>query len=202
MKNLIISKHWSSYILSVVLVFTFSTLVLRIVTTYDFTKVDQGQSKGLAIFGVLVLSVFILLNIIYILKLRSTKWLLTEEDLILKSGYLPWSKKVFHVKIYNIYESYYNETFLGHYLNYGNITVRRTDGSTSHLQETSLQNVVNFVQQINKKTHQNHNKTQPQKQETKGDRNIIEELKELSNMKINGLLTETEFDTLKQKLIN
>ena len=89
-------KHWSTYIWP-----TFAVLLgllFLIVKSY--------------IFGFIL----IIVGITKVLSNKSTFWTLTEEDLIIKSGFLPWKKTYFEIPKEDITKHSINTAFLQIYL--------------------------------------------------------------------------------------
>lgn len=60
--------------------------------------------------------VFILVAAVRILANLFVKWTLTETELILEEGFLPWAKTYLEIPFYDIFEAYYRPSFLGHIL--------------------------------------------------------------------------------------
>lgn len=136
-----------------------------------------------------------------VLSLLSVRWTLTAHNLIITSGFLPWKKVYLQVPVFDIYEAYMTYGTLGHFLNYGNIFIRRTEGSTSQLSSANMASVRKFQEQVNKVV-----------QEYKVRKNTInlghiqesitKALKELCALKSGGMISDEEFSLLKRKIIN
>ncbi len=71
------------------------------------------------------------LGITRILDARGTRWIVTNDGVTVQSGYLPWRTGSMTYPAEHIYESFYHRGLLGHYMDYGTVTLRRTDGTTA-----------------------------------------------------------------------
>lgn len=177
------TKHWTVYVgpVFVILLALFFSL---------------GMEKYL-----IVWIAIILLSILRILSSKSSKWILTKNELIIKSGFLPWRKSYFDIPIDTIFEAYYEHNLFANIFGYGHLNIRRTEGSTSSFRTTKMTkhkeittNINSMVQEL-KKQEKLMNMPQPTV-------NTVDELYKLSQLKQQGILTDEEFEHMKQKLIN
>jgi len=133
------------------------------------------------------------------LRLRSIAWVVTAEDVIVKGGWLPWTKSQFTVPVDSIFEAYYSIGFWAKVLNYGHCTIRRTEGTTSSFRETYLARPKELVGLINQKVRDF--KKRQVRPGTAPPVNEVDELKSLAALKANGSITGAEFDAMKQRII-
>lgn len=178
-------KHWLAYSIPVLLFITGCLLV----TTSGFWKA----------LGALL----IIYNALRIIFLATVKWRLTSSELYINKGFLPWKRASIQIPIFNIYDASVSYGVLGYFLGYGHITIRGTEGVTTHTYERCLTGAKKLSEQINSlawKHKENKHKSITDYQPT--GRSIAEELQHLSELKNNGSLTQDEYDTLKNKLIN
>lgn len=196
MKNsfpILSKKHWIVYASYGILILIG---LLCIFTNKIFSSEVFGRPIGL---------ILVVYNVFKMLSVSKVKWELTSKELIISGGLMPWSKTEFQVPIYTVFESFYSRSILGHFLNYGTITIRRTEGSTSHIVETRLANVrhlsaiINSLVDENKKKETAVIKPSPKSQTATS---IAEELAKLSELKTQGHLTPEEFDQMKKKLLS
>lgn len=178
-------KHWSTFTVPAVLIL----IGFFMLAAFSFVKY-----VGIAL---------IIFNAIKILSLKTVKWTLTSNELNITKGILPWAKTEVQIPIFDIYESLVSFGMFGHFFGYGNITIRRTEGITSQITETSLIGAKNFSAEINNLVQQykknKHNVTANQLSTTRG---VGEELRQLVDLKNNGELTQQEYDEMKQKIIS
>lgn len=90
---------------------------------------------------------------------------------------------------------------LGHFINYGNIFIRRTEGSTSQLSSANMASARKFQEQVNKVVQEYKVRKNSVKLGQIQDR-ITKELRELCALKSGGMISEEEFSLLKRKIIN
>lgn len=145
--------------------------------------------------------VIILFSVMKILDYKSSKWILTKNELIIKSGFMPWKKTYFDIPIENIFEAYYEHDLLSNIFGYGHLNIRRTDGSTSTFRTTKMKNQKKITSNINTMVRELKNQEKimniPQSVVS-----TVDELYKLSQLKQQGVLTDEEFERMKQKLIN
>ena len=175
------TKHWAIYILPGIA--TLLGLFLLIVKSYFF-------AGALLLYG-----------ITKILSNRSTVWVLTNEDLVIRSGFLPWRKTYFEIPKEDIYEAYYSKTMFGSFLGYATITVRRTEGSTSSFFATGMTDPGEIIGSINALVRDLKKRPQQNFVNVNAHPSLADELQKLVELKNQGLLTEEEFNAQKQKLI-
>lgn len=190
--NLTIKKHWSVYLVPGLII-----LVALFFVYVSFGITTKWLSIGLLIFGSIV-AISKILNVLY---LASVTWTFNGGELQVTQGVLPWNKSRIQIPIFDIYDSSVSSGFLGHYLNFGHISIRRTEGMTSQLSESYLGKAVNFSGIVNQyvqeyKKGQNLVNTNPGQTSDVGL-----ELQRLVDLKNTGVLTEEEFERLKKKLI-
>ncbi|MFW0739764.1 hypothetical protein [Flavobacterium sp. T12S277] len=192
--NLAIKKHWTVYFVPGII-----TLVALFFVYLSFGIATKWISVGLLIFAFLTV-IFKIMNILY---LASITWSFNGGELHIIKGVLPWNKTHIQIPIFDIYDSSVSSGFLGHYLNFGHISIRRTEGMTSHLSERYLGRAVCFSGIVNQYV-QEYKKGQNSAKINHGQSSddIGLELQRLVDFKKSGALTEEEFDLLKKKLID
>lgn len=145
---------------------------------------------------------FVAVFVLKILGLKSTKWILTDNELIIKSGFLPWRKTYFDIPIDTIFEAYYRHNLLSNIFGYGYLYIRRTEGLTSGFKEPAMTKHGEIAGKINamirdlKKSQSQH--FIPQQQVL----SQADELLKLTELHRQGVLSDEEFQQMKQKLIN
>ncbi len=172
------SKHWAAYL------FPLFIILLGILFIFPFGII-------LILFGF-----YMLLNI------KSKKWILTENELIISSGFFPWHKSYLEIPIEDLFDAYYVHGFWATLFGFGLIKVRRTDGVTTTFQDNNMKNHKDIIQQTNvliksvKKpkisTYENFSMTPS---------SVSDELLKLSALLEKGVLTTDEFYEQKAKLL-
>jgi|GEM_PF-4406616 len=191
--NLTIRKHWSVYVWPslIILVAIFAIYV-------SFSIITKWLSLFLLIFGTLGA----ISKAIKLLYLSSVKWTFNGGELQVSRGFLPWKKTHIQIPIFDIYDSSVSSGFLGHYLNFANISIRRTEGMTSQLSDSHLARAVTFSGILNQYV-QEYKKGK--NADSKNDVPVIDlsqEIQKLTDLKNTGAITQEEFEKLKKKLID
>ncbi len=175
------SKHWASYIIPIIL------------TLIGFS----AFTSKLWISGVPIL----LYSITHILSNLRTKWILTNQYLHFTTGFLPWKRTDLAIPHSLFFEAYYERNFFSVILGFGNLVLKKTDGSTSFLRTTMMNNKKEIIQNINGFAWQDNNE-QPIINQQINTSSMSDELLKLSNLRDQGILTEEEFQEQKQRLLN
>ena len=189
--ELIGKKHRIVYIELLLGTGTLVALLLALRTVRDIRPYSQWI--------LLLVAVVVLRAAFTWLRLQSIAWVVTGEDVIVKGGWLPWTKSQFAVPVDSIFEAYYSIGFWAKVLNYGHCTIRRTEGTTSSFRETYLARPKELVGLINQKVRDF--KKRQVRPGTAPPVNEVDELKSLAALKANGSITGAEFDAMKQRII-
>ncbi|MCB9202743.1 MAG: PH domain-containing protein [Flavobacteriales bacterium] len=178
-------KHWSSYFLPIVVIFITLILVL------SFNK--------LIFWG----SVLIFFSLTKILSNRTTKWILTKNELIIKSGFLPWKKTYFEVPVDDIFEAYYNQGFFGTILGYGNLAIRRKDGTTTGFSTSKMVNYKQMTQELNSRVKLIKKETASKQTifVSNNNNSVSDEIYKLKELLDKNIITDHEFNSQKEKLL-
>ena len=175
-------KHWSTYIIP------FFGLLLGLLFLFGKT---YFIGIGLLFFGILK-----------ILSNRSTSWLLTNEDLIIKSGFLPWKKTYFEIPKEDIFEAFYSHGLFANIFGYGRLTIRRTDGTTSAFSTGGMTNPKEIIGSINSLVREIKKNRKMNFLNVNNNHSIADEINKLVELRNQGLLNDEEFNIQKQRLIN
>lgn len=177
-------KHWSAYVFH---------SILFIIGLY------LASSGGFWIFiGVVIM----LAAAMKILSNFFVKWTLTEEEVIVEGGFLPWAKTYREIPFYDIFEAFYNPSFLGHIFGYGRLTIRRSEGTTTSFSSSCMNSNKEMTSGIN---------TFIRKLKTKDSSityvnnqvsiSMSDELERLHELREKGILTADEFIQRKNRLL-
>lgn len=175
-------KHWSTYIWPVVA--SVLGLILLI-----------GKSYLLGI-------IFLPAGVMKILSNKSTSWILTDQELIIRSGFLPWRKTYLEIPKEDIYEAFYSNGFLANIFGYGSLTIRRTDGTTSAITNDGMTNPKEIIGAINSLVREIKKNLSGNQLNHNNLAIIADEIEKLIELKNQGLIDNEEFLFYKQKLIN
>lgn len=179
-------KHWFAYVFPIIIILFGVSFIL-----------SNGWISKL-------IGVFISLYGVYcFLAYKNTTWTLTDEELIIESGYYLGS--FYHdILIEDIYEAGYKKGIMGRILGYGMLIIKKTDGRATLIGTTKMDNIEEMVGNINALVKEK--KTMPKTDfvniPPQQGNSVVDELYKLSELKDKGLLTEEEFNKQKNKLIN
>lgn len=178
-------KHLFSYVFPAILVF----IGFLFGTTFFY------ESSFIGLIGIIM----IFFGLHKILQNRTTMWILYEDELVIKSGFLSWKKTFFAIPIDNIFEAFYQNDFFAHLFKYGHLNIRRTEGSTSSFRTAIMTNNKEITGTIN--TMVRNLKTNSLQKKSL-NLNLSDELLKLVNLKNQGILSEEEFQKGKDKIMN
>ncbi len=144
--------------------------------------------------------------IIYMLYLIITgtkeKWILTKDELIMKGGFLPWQKHYIEVPISNIYESYYTQGMLATILKFAEISIRRTEGSTTNLKTNCMTNYELMTQTINSEIEKMKKSNNDQNSSANPmNYSVSDEIFKLKQLYDEKLISEEEFLIQKSRIL-
>lgn len=175
-------KHWYAYLPPAILFFICLIVWLTI--------------KFIALLG-------IIWCIHLVLKYQSTSWSLTDHELIIQKGYLPWTKSYYSIPIEDIYEAYYRHGLEAKLFKFGHLSIRRTDGTTTEFTERTMSHADELTGTVNAMVRQlKQQRYQPaQSINVQTNINITHSLIELAKLKERGILTDSEFEQAKRRTI-
>lgn len=106
----------------------------------------------LGFIGVIVLGI----GVNKILHLRAARWIVTADGVSTRVGWLPWRRGGLFVPVEHVYEAYYHRSFLGHYFGFGDLSLRRSDGTTTTLAMDDLAGADDICGEINALVRERH----------------------------------------------
>jgi Short C-terminal domain len=134
------------------------------------------------------------------LILRSFRFTVTENDVTTAAGVLPWRKFYVTMPYETIFEAIYQHGVLGHFLHYGSVMVRRSEGMTTAWRETRVRDGHVLARLINDQLAQ-HRATLKPRTATAARADGVESLAELAKLRANGDITREEYELMKAKII-
>ena len=182
--ELTIKKHWVNYEVPV----TLTLIGIGMASASSFIKY----------FGYAL----VMYNLLRIYSISTVKWRLTRSELNISRGMLPWTKNLWQVPIFDIYESTVSYGLFGHILGYGNINVRRTEGVTSVICGSTLAGAKAFSSTLNGLVRDfKTSKNTIVMNQSAGSKTVSDQLVDLADLKSKGELTQQEFDQMKKRLL-
>lgn len=146
--------------------------------------------------------ILLIVGITKTLSNRSTSWTLTDEDLIIKSGFLPWNKIYLEIPKEDLYEALYSRGFFATIFGFGTLTIRRTEGTTSSFTTSGMTNPQEITGSINSLVREIKKKSRMNFINITNNQSVADEINKLLELKNQGLINEEEFAIQKQRLIN
>jgi uncharacterized membrane protein YdbT with pleckstrin-like domain len=143
----------------------------------------------------------ILSAILNILAKIKSKWILLEDKLIIKTGFLSWKRIYFEIPIDTIFEAYYESNFFAKLFGYAHLNIRRTDGVSSRFGIKTMNNYEQMTFSINKLVKEFKAITLKSPQTTMTN-SLSEELLKFVNLRDQKIISEEEFQIIKKKLLN
>lgn len=176
--------HWIAYLRPFGICFIIWAVVLLLPDTWTW--------KNWIVYLSLVLAVY---NAFYY---STIKVILTSGNVYLNRGLLPWQKSSYHLSYDQIFECYYHQSILGRILNYGTLTIAKSDGVRSGNTQRFLTNPKKFSTEF-EAIKNNVKKDVPSA--SGANPNVVEQLEKLIEMKQSGNISEEEFTRMKQLLM-
>jgi uncharacterized membrane protein YdbT with pleckstrin-like domain len=167
-------------------------------------------TDGWVRFGFIILALLIIPRAIYMFfYLRTIRWEVTDDAVIVRRGILSWRKVDFAVPYETIFEAYYKHGFFGHLFNHAECTLRRSEGSTTTLSETRMHDAKTLVALVNSKLATS--RRSPDARPTAPAAAVaavaavaqtgVEGLTELARLRNNGDITADEYEVMKARLV-
>jgi hypothetical protein len=151
----------------------------------------------------LLVALFFVARRIYLLfLLRSIRWEVREDGLFIGSGILPWRRGSFLCPYETIFEAVYNRRFLGHFLHYGTVSIRRAEGVTSAMSESYMNNGLVLVTLVSERLAGLRAAMKPTAAPAMTLAPAgVGDLAELARLKASGDITAEEYELMKSRII-
>lgn len=178
----------------------FSVILSVVVAVFIAAIIPDASSAGSdqppTWFFVVVL-VIVLLGFLKWKSLRSIRWVVTNDSLIIEWGFLPWTKSKW-VYATGIHDVGHDIGFFMTIFGYSTISFRTTHGTTQTISEPYMKNVKKLMEEIlamvGKHKDAEASGATPQK-------SAVDELKDLSALRASGDLSDEEFETMKSQIL-
>lgn len=210
--DIVARKHWIVY-LRILLGYGIWFLILLAVFVYAGTvRPGLEYMSAIGIIMIVILAVLAISFFFFVWSWMDTKrltWTAGEEGVTRRCGWMPWQRSSFTYPYDTIFEAYYTDNIVGHYIGSHTITIRRTEGVTSNIVATSMQNAKEIVQRVNQRVKEakalQHVSPAPvmisEGSNGNGSKSQAEQLRELASLKADGTITAEEFDLMKRKIV-
>lgn len=186
-------KHWITYFGYFILLF----IGILFIGNFSMLKNDSGYWKY---FHLIIGTWIIFKSLKGSILNYCTTWSFENNILTVKDGFLPWKRTNFSTDRTQIFEALYSSSFLGTIFGYGTINIRRTDGITSQLIETSMSKQKQFVSSINNAI-EDLKSINTSDSTVQDGLSIPDELRKLADLNKDGIISDYEFENLKNKII-
>ena len=209
-------KHWIAYARSIVGNGVVSIILVGLVQEFATSGVGTATA---------VVFLLAILNIARrFLYLMSVSWTVTTEGLHIKRGFLPWKKQSVFDPKEHVYDAQYTRSAIGHFLHYGTVSYRRTEGTTSGTVEPLMAYPRRLVTMIIGRDPMTGKAVETAQGDSvrpatpaeavapeaatpvansapPGDGSVAEELERLASLLEKGAISEEEYATLKARVI-
>jgi hypothetical protein len=199
------------------------TFLWTCILVFVLSAVASGLSGGGRSFFQLLWVLALIRGIYRLAYLSTVRWVVGPEGLTVARGILPWRKWNRFAPWSTIFEAFYTKSFIGHFLGYGTVTVRRAEGVTSAWKETRMQGSHQLTGTINAALAQHRNLMAPAPMAAPPPAPAAvpapapepmasaaasptpwagtDSLSDLARLKANGDITEEEYARLKARII-
>lgn len=192
-------KHWYSYTANICLIlFVGIPMIVFYLASKESTEIHRYFRIGILLVGLWIFYI----TIKSIVLNSRVEWTFKNNFLTVKSGLLPWKRTVFGMDVSQIYEIYYTKNFMGTVLGFGGLHVRRTDGVTSKISQLTMANHKTMVTAVNSALSFYKNNHFQKAEPSHSKESLSDELRKLADLNKDGVITNEEFEQLKQKLIH
>lgn len=215
-EEIVARKHWFAY-LKILLGYGIWFLILLVALAAAAAGASRSnpsyESQSTHVIVTMVVLVVIAISAFFFLwSWMDTKrftWTAGEEELILRSGWMPWQRSEFCIPYDTIFESYIEANILDHFIGSCDITIRRTEGVTSNNVASNMKNGKEVSGRINQKIKEakalQHVSSAPvmisEAPHVESAKSQAEQLREIAALKADGTITAEEFDLMKRKII-
>jgi hypothetical protein len=174
------------------------TLVALAIPGVVVVFTDSWVRLGFIIFGLIIVA-----RAIYMLfYLRTVRWELRNDEIVVMEGILPWRKHFFDHPYETIFEAYFQHGFFGHFLNYGTCSIRRAEGQTTTRSESHMHDAKTLVSIVNAKVAAVRATARAGAPvAVAAGQTGVESLTELARLRSNGDISADEYEVMKGRLI-
>lgn len=210
--DIVARKHLIVY-LRILLGYGIWFLVLLTAFVYVGTvRPGPEYTTAIGIIMIVILAVLAISFFFFVWSWMDTKrftWTAGEEGVTRRCGWMPWQRSTFTYPYDTIFEAYYTDNIVGHYIGSHTITIRRTEGVTSNIVAASMQNAKEIVQKVNQRVKEakalQHVSPVPmmvsEAPRAETGKSQAEQLRDLASLKADGTITDEEFNLMKRKII-
>ena len=115
------------------------SVLLTLILVFILSAIAAGGTGGVRSFFEFLAFLAVVRGVYRLFYLHTVRWVVSPQGLDVSRGILPWRKWYCHAPYETIFEAFYTKSFIGHFLNYGTIGIRRAEGVTSQWLEKCMQ---------------------------------------------------------------
>lgn len=210
--EIVARKHWIAYLKILLGYGIWFLILLAAFIAAGMARPGQEYMTGLEIVAVILLAVMAISAFFFLWSWMDTRrftWTAEEEGVVRRCGWMPWQRSTFTYPYDTIFEVFYNDNILGHYIGYCDITIRRAEGVTSNVVATKMKNGKEMVRTIEQRIKEakalQHISPAPmmisEAPHVEPVKSHTEQLRDLAALKADGTITHEEFELMKRKII-
>ena len=183
------------------------SVLLTLILVFILSAVAAGGTGGVRSFFELLTFLAVVRRIYRLFYLHTIRWVVSPQGLSVSRGILPWRKWHFLAPYETIFEAFYTKSFVGHFLNYGTIGIRRAEGVTSQWQEKRMQNSKVLAGLVNDRLAEHRASMKPAPMQPPAQPIIpaqsvgTDSLSDLARLKASGDITMEEYERMKARII-
>ena len=189
-------KHFVAYV---------GEVLVTLILVFIFAASASGDSGGVSSFFDLLTFLSIVRGVYRIFYLRTVRWVVSPQGLSVSRGILPWRKWYFLAPYETIFEAFSSHSFLGHFLKYGTIGIRRAEGVTSQWQEKRIKGSRELAELVNSRLADLRASMRPPVAAAPpvipAQAVAQDSLSDLARLKANGDITVDEYERMKARII-
>jgi hypothetical protein len=180
-------------------------VLVTLILVFIFAASASGDSGGVSSFFDLLTFLSIVRGVYRIFYQRTVRWVVSPQGLSVSRGILPWRKWYALAPYETIFEAGYTKSFIGHFLHYGTIYIRRAEGMTSQWREKHISRSAELAGLINSRLADQRASMRPAAAAVQpvipAQAVAQDSLSDLARLKANGDITAEEYERMKARII-
>ena len=173
-------------------------VILAVVVVLFISEVQSSGSSQMPMWFPVAVGIILVLGFLKWRSVASVRWVVTENSLIIKRGFLPWTRSTFTFGS-GIHDVRWSKGFFQHLFGYGRITISSTHGTTEYTSEWHIKKPEDLGQAILDML--SRRKADGTEAATGSQRSAIDELKDLTDLREKGAVSQEEFERMKAKIL-
>ena len=175
-------------------------VIVGVLITLWISDVASSGSSEMPIWFPFAVLVIVVLGILKWRSLRSIQWVITEDRLLLKRGFLPWTKATWSYAS-GLHDVSRSVGFFSFAFGYGTIELTTTHGTTQRVSEHYMKNTDALMEAVLELMNR-WAKKKNQSEARDSSKSTVDELTSLAELLDKGAVTQSEFDQMKAEILS